>query len=329
MLDRRRLLVLAGASATARRPARAQQDGARSGGFPSRPVRMVIPVGVGGVTDVVGRILAEGMSAALGQPVVAENIPGAGSTVGAAAFHRAPADGHTVLIATNNHPVMRQVYPGFPHDPVADFVPLALVGRQPFVLAVHPDVPARDVPELLVGLRRRGEAANYGAANPGATNHLAGELLKQLAGLSFTVVPYRTAANTVTDLVAGRVQFTIDSPTMLAPLMRDGQVRGLAVSSAEPSDLAPGLSSLGSSGVAGYEMTAWQVLFAKPGTPPEALAVLSDAARRGLRDPALRGRLLQAGVETWPDTSPEAADRHVRAEVERWAPIAARVNPGR
>ncbi len=329
MLDRRRLLVLAGASATARRPARAQQDGARSGGFPSRPVRMVIPVGVGGVTDVVGRILAEGMSAALGQPVVAENIPGAGSTVGAAAFHRAPADGHTVLIATNNHPVMRQVYPGFPHDPVADFVPLALVGRQPFVLAVHPDVPARDVPELLVWLRRRGEAANYGAANPGATNHLAGELLKQLAGLSFTVVPYRTAANAVTDLVAGRMQFTIDSPTMLAPLMRDGQVRGLAVSSAAPSDLAPGLPSLGDSGVAGYEMTAWQVLYAKPGTPPEALAALRDAARRALRDSALRGRLLQAGVETWPDDSPEAADRHVRAEVERWAPIVARINPGR
>jgi tripartite-type tricarboxylate transporter receptor subunit TctC len=246
---------------------------------------MVVPVGVGGVTDVVGRVLADGMSAALGQPVVAENVPGAGSTVGAAAFHRAPADGHTIFIATNNHPVMRQVYPGFPHDPVADFVPLALVGRQPFVLAVHPDVPARDVPELLAWLRRRGEAANYGATNPGATNHLAGELLKQIAGLSFTVVPYRTAANAVTDLVAGRMQFTIDSPTMLAPLMRDGQVRGLAVSSAAPSDLAPGLPSLGDSGVAGYEMTAWQVLYAKPGTPPEALAVLRDAAQRALRDP--------------------------------------------
>jgi tripartite-type tricarboxylate transporter receptor subunit TctC len=330
MLDRRHLVALAAGAAAAAgfRPAGAQ-DAAGRAGFPSRPVRMVIPVGVGGVTDVVGRILADGMSAALGQAVVAENIPGAGSTVGAAAFHRAPADGHTILIATNNHPVMQKVYPGFPHDPVADFVPLALVGRQPFVLAVHPDVPARDVPELLDWLRRRGEAANYGATNPGATNHLAGELFKQLAGLSFTVVPYRTAANAVTDLVAGRMQLTIDSPTMLGPLMRDGQVRGLAVSSAAPSDLAPGLPSLGASGVAGYEMTAWQALYAKPGTPAAALAVLGEAARRSLRDQAVRERLLQVGVETWPDTSPDAADRHLRAEVERWAPIVGRINPAR
>lgn len=321
MPHRRSLPALAALGLTAR-PAPAQPA------FPSRPVRLVIPVGVGGVTDVVGRILADGMTAALRQPVVAENIPGAGSTVGAAAFHRAAADGHTIFIATNNHPVMQRVYPGFPLDPVADFVPLALVGRQPFVLATHPDVPARDVAALLAWLRQQGDAANYGATNPGATNHLAGELLKQLAGLSFTVVPYRTAANAVTDLVAGRVQFTIDSPTMLLPLIRDAKLRGLAVSSALPSDLAPGLPGLGASGVPGYDMTAWQVLYAKPGTPDAALAVLRDAARRSLLDEALRARLLQAGVETWPDSSPEAAARHLRAEVDRWAPIVARIAPG-
>lgn len=321
MMPRRSLLGLVAAVATSR-------GAAAQAGFPSRPVRMIVPVGVGGVTDVVGRIMAEGMTAALRQPVVVEDIPGAGSTVGAAAFNRASADGYTLLMATNNHAVMQRMYPGFPLDPVRDFVPLALVGRQPFVLAVHPDVPARDVPGLLAWLREQGEAANYGATNPGATNHLAGELLKQTIGGAFTVVPYRTAANAVTDLVAGRVQFTIDTPTLLMPMIRDGKLRGLGVSSAEPSELAPGLPSLGAAGVTGYEMTAWQVLYARPGTPEGTIAVLRDAAARSLQESGLRARLLQAGIETWADASPAAAERHVRAEVERWTPIVARIGAG-
>jgi tripartite-type tricarboxylate transporter receptor subunit TctC len=296
--------------------------------FPARPIRMVIPVGVGGVTDVVGRILAEGMQSILGRPVVPENIPGAGSTVGAAAFHRAPADGYAIYIATNNHAVMRTIYPNFPLDPVTDFIPLALVGRQPFVLAVHPDVPARDMVGLLAWLRARGDAANYGATNPGATNHLAGELFKQMLGGEFTIIPYRTAANAVQDLVAGRMNFTIDSPTMLLPLIQAGRVRGLAVSTLEPSALVPGLPSIAQSGVADYELTAWQVLYAKPGTPPDVVAILADAAKRALADPALVARLATAGVELWPDPSPAAAEAHVRAEMARWAPIVSRMNLG-
>lgn len=316
-MHRRRTLLAAAVLAPA--AARAQER------HPSRPIRMVVPVGAGGVTDVVGRIIAEAMSATLGQPVVAENVPGAGSTIGAAQFLRAPADGHTILIGTNNHPVMQALRPDFPYDPVADFLPVALVGRQPFVLAVHPDVPARDVAGLLAWLRTVGEDANYGATNPGATNHLAGELLRQISGASFTIVPYRTAALAVQDLVAGRMQLTIDSPTMLAPLMRDGQVRGLAVSSADRSELVPGLPSLREAGVADYDLTAWQVLFAKPGTPAEALTALEGAARRAVEDPAVVERLRRVGVETWPDPSAAAAAAHVQAEVARWAPIAARI----
>jgi tripartite-type tricarboxylate transporter receptor subunit TctC len=208
---------------------------------------------------------------------------------------------------------MRAVYPNFPHDPVRDFVPLAGVGAQPFVIAVHPAVPAQDAAGLLAWLRAQGEAANYGAANPGATNHLAGELLKQLSGTSFTIVPYRTAANAVQDLVAGRMQVTIDSPTMLAPL------------GANASTLLPGLQPL-SSALPGYSLTAWQVLFSRPGAPAESDAQIRDAALAALRDPAVVARLAAANVETWPDPSPAAALRHVEAEVARWAPIVARMN---
>lgn len=292
-----------------------------------RPVRLIIPVGVAGVTDVVGRILAEGLQNQLGRPVVPENIPGAGSTVGAAAFHRAPNDGATFFIATNNHPVMQAVYPNFPLNPVRDFTPLALVGSQPFALAVHPSVPARDVPELLAWLDREGEAANYGATNPGATNHLAGELLKQLTQGRFTVVPYRTAANAVQDLVAGRMHFTIDSPTLLAPLARDGRVRLLASSGPTPSALLPGLAPIGAH-VPGYALTAWQVLFSRPGAPPEMDTQMRDAALAALAQDGTRQRLLTASVELWPDPSPEAAGRHVAEEVARWTPIAARIGAG-
>ncbi len=320
-MPQRRSLLLA-AAATLAMPAalRAQQDR-----FPSRPIRLIIPVGVGGVTDIVGRVMAEAMSQHLGRPVVPENIVGAGSTVGAAAFHRAAADGYTIFIGTNNHPVMKALRPQFPHDPVTDFLPVSLVGRQPFVLAVNPSVPAQDVPGLFAWLRREKEAANFGSANPGATNHMAGELLKQLSDVTFTIVPYRTAANAVQDLVAGRMQLTIDSPSMMAPLMTSGQLRGLAVSSASRSGLFPDLPTLAEVGVPGYDLTAWQVLFALPGTPAEPLAAVTEAARRAITDPAVKARLLQANVETWPDPSPAAAAAHVKAEVARWAPIAARV----
>lgn len=317
MLLRRSLLATAGVALAA--PSLAQDR------YPSRPVRMIIPVGVGGVTDIVGRIMCEALTPLLGQPVVPENVVGAGSTIGAAAFHRAPADGYSIFIGTNNHPVMKALRPEFPHDPVTDFVPVALVGRQPFVLAVHPSVPANDVAQLLAWLRQQRDAANYGSTNPGATNHLAGELLKQLAGLDYTIVPYRTAALSVQDLVAGRMQFTIDSPTMINPLIQAGQVRGLAVSSRDRSVLVPGLPSIAESGVAGYDLTAWQVLFARPGTPAPIVAALEAASRRALADEAVKDRLRRAGVDTWPDTSAAAAAQHVREEVARWAPIAQRI----
>ncbi|MBX6747424.1 MAG: tripartite tricarboxylate transporter substrate binding protein, partial [Acetobacteraceae bacterium] len=296
-------------------PLLAPLSGAAQEAFPSRPIRMIIPVGVAGVTDIVGRIIADHMSITLGKPVVPENIVGAGSTVGAAAFQRTAPDGHTILIGTNNHPVMKALYPNFPYDPVTDFIPFCLVGRQPFVLAVNPSVPAQDVPSLLAWLRQQKEAANYGSANPGATNHLAGELLRQLAGVTFTVVPYRTASNAVQDLVAGRMQLSIDSPSMMAPLIRDGRLRGLAVSGPSRFAQMPDLPTLSEAGVPGYDLTAWQVLFVRPGTPPEALAVLEDAARRAVADPEVKAKLLQANVETWPDPSPAAAAAHVKAEV--------------
>jgi tripartite-type tricarboxylate transporter receptor subunit TctC len=312
---RRRSLVLAALAS----PALAQS------GYPNRALRLIIPVGVAGATDIVGRIVAEQLGQVLGRPVICENIAGAGSTIGASALHRAPADGYTLFIGTNNHPVMQAIRRDYPYNPITDFTPFCLVARQPSVLAISPDVPARDVAELMAWLRTRGDAVNYGSTFPGATNHLAGELLKHLAHVNFTIVPYRTAALAVQDLVAGRVDLTIDSPMMLAPLIREGRLRGLAVSGAERTDLLPGLPTLMESGVGGYELTAWQALFVRPGTPPDILAVLTDAAKRTMEDPGVREKLRSNSAEVWPDSSPAAAAAHVRAEVERWGPLVAQI----
>ena len=320
MIHRRALAATLVVSPLAAPPLRAQTP------FADRPIRMIVSVAVAGAADIVGRILADAMTPLVGRPIVVENIAGAGSTLAATAFQRAPADGHTIYVATNNHALMKAVYPQFPYDPAADFLPMALVSRQPFVLAVHPSVPAQNVPELLAWLRQRGAAANLGAANPGANNYMAAELLRLRAGVDFTIVPYRAAAASVQDLVAGRLDLTIDSPSLLSPLLREGRVRGLAVTTARASPLLPGLPGLQEAGVPDYDNAIWTMLFVRPGTPSAAVDALRGAAARAIADPAVRQRLATAGFETWPDASPAATSALLNAEIARWTPIVARLN---
>lgn len=291
--------------------------------YPNRPIRLIIPVAVAGATDIVGRIVADAMAPLLGQPIVVENMDGAGSTVGAAAFQRLPTDGHALYIGTNNHALMNSMYPRFAHNAADDFIPIALVSRQPFVLTINPALPVQNVAEMLDWLRARGDAANFGATTPGANNYMAGALLRQLAGVQFTTVSYRSAPLSVQDVVAGRLDFTIDSPTMIAPLIREGRLRGLAVSTAEPSALLPGIPSLNQAGVPGFDMAAWTILFVRAGTPPAIVATLRETAARALAAPVVRQRLLAANFELWPDNTPEAATALLRREIDRWAPIAA------
>jgi len=313
-MHRRTLLSLALAA-----PAVAAAQGGNQD-FPSRPVRVVVPFAAGGIIDVVARILAEPLARRLGQPVVVENRPGAGATIGARAVARAAPDGHTLLLSGAAHAVMAVLYADLGFDPLADFAPVALLGDQPFVVAVHPGVPAQDVPQLLAWLRARPGAANFATTGIGAASHLAGELLKSLAGVDFTVVPYRGTPQAVTDLVAGRADLMIDSQTLLAPLARDGRVRALAVTTAQRSRLLPDLPTLAEAGVAGYAASSWQALQAPAGTPAPILARLAEAAAAALAEPAAQARYVEAGIEPLTGGPAEAA-RFIRAEAAKWAPI--------
>lgn len=318
-MHRRHLLALAAALPA---PGRAQ-------GFPDRPVRLVVPFAPGGIIDVAARILAEAMAPRLAGSIVIENTPGGGSTIGVRAVTRATPDGHTLLLTGASQSAIPALFPDAGFDVLRDFAPVALLSEQPFALAVHPEVPARDLPTLVAWLRQRPGEAHFATTGLGAASHLAGELLKQMAGVDFTVVPYRGTPQAVTDLVAGRAQLMIDTTTLLAPLGRDGQVRLLGVTTARRSHQLPALPTLQEQGLAGFTASSWQALYAPAGTPAPVLHRLEAAALDALGDARLQHRFEEVGLERLGGDS-AALGAYLRAEIARWTPIlrAAGVRPG-
>ncbi len=314
-MRRRHALLLPALALAAPAAARAQAPA-----YPARPVRIVVPFAAGGLVDVMARTLADPLSRQLGQPFVVENLPGAGSTIGVRSAARAEADGHTLLLNGAAHAVIPALYPDAGIDPLGDFAPIALAGNQPFVVAVHPAVPAQDVAGLLAWLKAKKGEANFATTGIGAASHLSGELLKRLAGVDFTVVTYRGTPAAVTDLVAGRADLMIDSQTLLAPLARDGKVRALAVTTPIRSRLLPELPTLQEAGVAGYAASSWQVLYAPKGTPEAIVARLAAAVAEAQADPAVQARYAQAGIEPL-SGGPAEARRFVQAEMAKWLPI--------
>jgi tripartite-type tricarboxylate transporter receptor subunit TctC len=314
---RRAMLAAAGASPFVATTGRAQTR------FPDRPVRIVVPFAAGGIIDVVGRLIAEPLGRELGQTIVIENQPGAGSTIGARTVARAAPDGHTLLLNGAAHPVIPALYRDAGFDSVADFAPVALVGDQSFLVCVHPSVPVNDVASLLTWLRSRRGEATFATTGVGAASHLAGELLKSLAQVDFTVVTYRGTPAAVTDFIAGRVDMMIDSQTLLAPFVRDGKARALAVTTTRRSRMLPDLPTLEEAGIAGYRASSFQALYAPARTPEPIIATLSAAVLKVLADPAVQRSFADRGVDPMPGDSAEAR-RFLRAESEKWIPILAR-----
>lgn len=307
MMNRRVLPLLLAAPALAPR-AEAQ----------ARPIRVVVPFAAGGIIDVVARIIAEPLGRELGGSLVIENQPGAGSVIGARTVARAAADGQTLMVSGAAHAVIPALYPDAGIDPVRDFTPIALLGQQPFVLALHPSLPPQDVPGFLAWLRARPGQARFATTGIGAASHLAGELLKRLGGVEFEVITYRGTPAAVADLVAGRVDFMLDSQTLIAPLAADGRVRALAVTSAARSALLPALPVLGAT-LAGYDASSWQAMYGPAGLDAAFVARVRGGLARVLADDQVRQRYSAAGLQ------PLAGDHgaFLAAEQARWLPILA------
>jgi tripartite-type tricarboxylate transporter receptor subunit TctC len=319
VISRRTIVALAVAGSLAA-PAAITRAGAQEG-FPNRPVTLVVPFAAGGSTDVVARLLAEQMSAGLGQQVVVENRAGGGGNVGASAVSKADPDGYTILMGTvATHALNPLIAKTRPYDPLADFAPVSLLALVPNVLVVNPSFPAKDVKELVALLKADPGKFNYASSGVGTPLHLSGELFNTLSGTRVTHIPYRGSGPALVDVVAGRVPIMFDNLPSASEFIRAGTLRALAVTTRTRAPSFPDVPTMAEAGLEGYETYTWNALFAPKGTPPAIVARLNEAANKALADPGLQSRFKAFSAEIVGST-PEALTEHVKAELTKWEPV--------
>ena len=280
----------------------------------------MVTSGVGGGADFVARLIAQGIASPLGQQVVAENRGGAGGVIPGEIVAKAPADGYTLLFYANTiwlAPFMRD---RTPYDPLRDFSPITLAGSSPNMVVVHPLLPVKSIQDLIALARAKPGELNYGTSGNGSASHLAGELFKAMAGVNIVRINYKGAAPAFNDVVAGQVQITFGSAALVLPHLKSGRLRALAVTSARPSALFPGLPTVAASGLPGYETDALFGMFAPAKTPEAIVSRLNQEVMRFLKSPEARERLLNAGVEV-AGTSPEGLTATMKADMARMGKV--------
>jgi tripartite-type tricarboxylate transporter receptor subunit TctC len=293
--------------------------------YPDRVVRIVVPFAAGGGTDLIARRLADEMGKTLGQRVIVENRPGAGTILGSAAVANSPPDGYTLLMATFAHAVNPSLNSKLPYDTFKAFTPVALIARSFNVVVVNPQLPYRSVQELVVAAKAEPGRINFGSFGNGTSAHLAGELFKNLAAVDLTHVPYQGAAPAITDLMGGQIQVMFTTAASVASHVQSGRLRPLAVTSATRADLYPDLPTVAEAGVTGYVAESWYGLYAPAGTPADIVKALNQAVRRAVESEAfaklkdLEGLTVEGGTG-------EDLDRYVRAEAARWQRLIAAAN---
>lgn len=286
--------------------------------FPDRPVTLVIPFAAGGSTDVVGRIVAERMGAALGQQIVVQNVGGAGGSLGAGQVAQADPDGYTILMGTvATHALNPLILKQKPYDPVADFAPISLLVVVPNVLAVNPELPVETVEELIELAKT--EPLAYASSGNGTPLHLSGELFKSMAGIDLIHIPYKGSGPALTDVLGNQVPIIFDNLPSASGHITSGKLRALGVTTAERAPSFPDVPTIAET-LPGYETYTWNALFAPAGTPPEAIAKLNEAALAAMADPAVAERMTEFSA-TIVASSPEALAEHVAAEMTKWEPV--------
>jgi len=291
---------------------------ARAQAWPARPIRMIVAFAPGGFTDIAARLLAERLSAALGQAVTVDNRAGAGGIIGTEAAARSPADGYTVLMGTiSTHAMNVGLYRSLPYDPVADFAPVSGVATSPNLLAAHPSKGIADVAGLIARARAEPGVLTFASGGNGTSSHLAGELFKSLAGVDLLHVPFRSTAPAASALVAGQVDVMFDTLPSALPHVREGRLKGLGVTSAQRLASLPELPTVAET-VPGFEMGVWTALFVPAGTPAPVVARLDAATREAL--PQLRDRFSALGLEPFP-AGPDALGAYLRAEIAKWTGV--------
>ena len=289
MLNRRTCLLTL---ATLSSAARAQSV------WPNKPIRYIVPFAPGGTTDILARVVGEKLALALGQPVVIDNKPGQGGSAGATELARAAPDGYTIGGGTiSSHAINATLYDKLPYDPVTSFAPITLYATQPNVLLLHPSVPATNVREFIALLKANPEKYSFGSAGNGTSQHISGELFKTLAGVRMQHIPYRGSGQMLPELLGGTLPVAFDNIASAIPHVKAGKLRALAVTTAQRSSVAPDVPTLAESGLAGYEISSWQAVFAPAGTPGPIVERLYSEIARILKTPEISKRLGELGLD--------------------------------
>jgi len=297
--------------------------------FPNRPVRMVVPFGAGGVSDIVGRTLASRMQDSLGQPIIVDNRGGAGGSIGSDIVAKAQPDGHTLLLGSNGtHAIVPYLYRKLPYDPLKDFTPIGMVAITPTVLAVNPELPVKSVKELLAYAKAKPGALSFGSSGIGSTSHLAGEMLGALGGVTLTHVPYKSASAAYPDVFGGRVPMIFDSVVSMTVHLKAGKLRPLAVTTPKRVGTLPDLPTMAEAGLPGYAITLWIAVFGPAGMPPAVTARLNKEVNRVLTLPEVRDQMAAQGSEVAPG-APSDLLAAVKTDLKRMGEIvkAAKIQP--
>ena len=293
---------------------------AQAQGYPSKPVNIVVPFAPGGATDIMTRLLAERLSKRLGQPVIVENKPGAGTMIASEYVAKAPADGHTVLMAASSLGIAPSLYSKVNYDPVKSFAPISLVASVVHVLEVHPSVPVKSVGELITWLKANPGKANYGSVGAGTSTHLESELFNTMAGVKMVHVPYKGSAPALTDLVGGSLQVMFDAWASSGPFVKDGRTRLLAVTTAQRSKILPDVPTVAESGLPGYEAMPWLGLLAPAGTPDAVVRKFHDELIEVLKEQPVQEKFHSLGLDIIGNTPQEFAD-FIKKDITKWAKV--------
>jgi tripartite-type tricarboxylate transporter receptor subunit TctC len=291
--------------------------------WPSRPVMMIVPLATGGSTDTIARIVAVGMRATLGQPVIVENVTGAGGSIGVGRVARSTPDGYTIGIGQwGTNMANGAIYP-LQYDLVQDFEPLALIATQPFMIVARKTMPANNLDELIAWLKANAGKASMGNSGVGTPSHVAGILFQNLIGARWTMVPYRSAGLSIQDLVAGQIDVMLDTPAVSGALVTSGTLKAYAVTAKNRVAAVPDLPTTDEAGLPGFYFSFWHALWAPRGTPQAIVAKLNEAVVNALADPAVRKRLTDISQDIFPreQLTPEALLAFHKAEIEKWWPI--------
>ena len=291
--------------------------------YPARPITMVVPLGPGGSTDVIGRIMAEAMRARLGQPVIVENTAGAGGTIGVGRVARASPDGYTILIGQwGTNVASGAIYP-LQFDLVKDFEPIALIATQPFLIVARKTMPASNLTELIEWLKKNADRATQGNSGVGTPSHVGGILFQQSIGLQIQMVPFRSAGLTMQGLLSGDIDIALDTPALSVSQLRAGNIKAYAVTAKRRVEMAPEIPTTDEAGLPGFNFLFWHALWAPKATPANALGRLGQAAVESLADPMVRSRLVELAQDIFPreQQTPQALAAFHKAEIEKWWPI--------